>query len=172
MNLGRQLGRRGVPLTTALAAVALFAVGGDPLPESAAAAPAQRGYRILLMSNRDGATRGYSVRLDGTALTPLLRRGSTLLPAAASADGRTIAWTDQRRRAHDPGIYLSRADGTGLHRVVREGAGPLLSRDGRLLVFSAKPPGLWIVGADGRGRRRVTRGDDGPAAWSPDARSL
>jgi hypothetical protein len=151
-------------LLVALAAAALTGHGG------ATARP--HGPWILLTSNRDGRTRGYSMRTDGSRLTPLLARGQTLVPGAVSRDGSTVVYgeSDTSRAS---GIYVSRADGTGLHRVVgKEALGGTLSPDGRWLGFIKKTPGIWIVRADGRGARRLTRRNDGTPAWSPDGKTL
>jgi Tol biopolymer transport system component len=130
------------------------------------------GYRILLTSNRDGRVRGYSIRPDGSRLTPLVRRGGALVATAVSRDGSTVAYESRS------GIYVSRADGSGLHRVVGKGGNVALSADGRLLAFSSRGPGLWIVGADGHGARplkgrKARKGtDDYAPVWSPDGRSI
>jgi hypothetical protein len=130
------------------------------------------GYRILLASSRDGMTRAYSVRPDGSRLTPLLPRGRALEPVALSGDGGTIAYRDLN------GIYVSRADGTGLRRLVRGAIyGAALSRDGRLLAFATldrrERSAISIVGTNGRGRRRVTSGPSaGGPDWSPDGKAL
>src|SRR6266498_5730817 len=68
-------------------------------------------------------------------------------------------------------IYVSRANGAGLHRVVRKGKWPALSRDGRLLAFT-KETGIWIVGTNGRGLRRLTSGRyDQASDWSPNGKA-
>jgi Tol biopolymer transport system component len=157
------------PALAAALALALLAGGAG---RSVAASPAgAAGYRILLVSDRDGVRRVYSMRPDGSRLTPLLPRGRAPAPAGLSRDGSTIGYIDRDAR-HPTGFYVSRADGTGLHRVVGGSAGGVLSADGRLLAFSTKRPGIWIVGTNGRGLRRLTRRLDDPAGWSPDGRAL
>ena len=129
-------------------------------------------YHILLTSNRDGLVRGYSIRPDGSRLTPLLPPGSALVPAEVSADGSTIGYRD-RSREHSTGFYVSRADGSGLHRALRgQVKSALLSPGGRLVAFTGGRPGVWIVGANGRGLRRLTRRALDPWAWSPDGKAL
>ena len=146
-------------LALALSAVALAGHSGT------SARP--HGYRILLTSNRDGRVRGYSVRPDGSRLTPLLAPTSTLVPAAVSRDGTTVAYDA------DSGIVVSRANGTRLRHVVAEPAGgAALSPDGRLLAFTRKTLGIWVVGTDGRGARRLTRRADSMPTWSPDGKKL
>jgi Tol biopolymer transport system component len=155
----------------AVAALAAIALGVLSASAGGTTQRAAAGYRILLVSDRDGVKRGYSMRPDGSRLTPLLPRGSTLVPVGLSADGSTIAYRD-RRPKHPAGFYVSRADGSGLHRVLRDDAGSaVLSPDGRLLAFGERT-GVWIVGTNGHGRRRLMQRPDAPAAWSPDGKAL
>ena len=154
------------PLAAVLALTALAGGAGRSVAASTAGAG---GYRILLTSNRDGRMRGYSVRPDGSRLTPLLPRAQRLVPAAASRDGSTVAYEG------GSGIYVSRADGSRLHRVVGQAAWyAALSSDGKLLACTIpkRGRGIWIVGADGRRVRRLTRGLDDAPAWSPDGTSV
>jgi Tol biopolymer transport system component len=156
--------RRVLAVALAAAPVAVLP-GGDRL---AAAAP-MSGYRILLTSNRDGQFRGYSVRSDGSRLTPLLPRGRHMLPAAISADGRVVAYTsgDFTRPVS---VYVSRASGAGLRRIGLGGE-PALSRDGRLLAYAVRA-GITIVGTSRRGRRLIPSPTGEVPSWSPDAKSI
>lgn len=104
-------------------------------------------YWIVLASDRDGANRPYSVRPDGSRLTPLLAPRRSHTPQAVSADGRIVAYNDG---------YVSRADGTGL-RAVAKGWSLTLSRNGRMVAFT-RPDGIWVMETSGRGRRRVAAG--------------
>lgn len=153
----------------ALLAVTLVAVPLSPGVVRAAAARTTVGANaewIVLGSNRDGFARAYSVRPDGSRLTPLLTRSHPLLPVAESRDGTTIAYTDNRYA-----IYVSRADGTRLRRLVRHGFGAALSGDGSLLAFSGDK-GIAVVGTDGRHRRGVASRVFGSPEWSPDGTAL
>jgi Lipoprotein LpqB beta-propeller domain len=149
--------------------VAAFLVAGAAGGLSASAGTSRAGGPwIVFGSDRDGAWRGYSMRPDGSRLTPLLPRGRALSPVAASADGSTLAYSGAR------GLYVSRGDGSRLRLVVRvpiEEA--VLSRDGRLLAFrKSGSPGIWIVGTDGRGLRRLTSEAGFGSSWSPDGQAL
>jgi Tol biopolymer transport system component len=110
-------------------------------------------YRILLVSDRDGTSRWYSVRPDGSGLAPLLPGTSPLRPVTVSGDGSTIAYRDSRL-----GIYVSRASGAGLRRLVRRARDDdvVLSRDGRRLAFT-NAKGMWTIGTDGRRLRLAGR---------------
>jgi WD40 repeat protein len=153
-------------LGLALAVGALVAISAAPAPAGNDAGK----YWILVGSDRDGTDRGYSVLQDGSRLTPLLPRSSVLTPVAVSGDGGTVAYREKQGA-----LYVSRADGTGLHRVTK--VTPLyetvaLSRDGRQLAFS-KSDGVWIVGSDGLGLRRIASGGAPSApSWSPDGQAL
>jgi Tol biopolymer transport system component len=139
---------------------------------TAAAAPARASANenwILLSSNRDGKTRMYSIDEDGSRLTPLFPPGRWLAPVAVSRDGSTIAYRADPDRPK--AIYVSRADGTGFHRLIRKGLDPAFSPNGRLLAFTTGS-GIWIVGIDGHGLRRLTSGDDEAFDWSPDGQAL
>ena len=129
-------------------------------------------YWVVVESNRDGQSRGYSVRPDGTRLTPLVSAGRDVVPNAVSADGRTIVYHASR----GTGLYVSRANGVGLRRIVStasEIGGVALSHDGRQLAFTGRTRGIWIIGTNGRGLRRLTSGDmDLVPDWSPAGTAL
>jgi WD40-like Beta Propeller Repeat len=103
-------------------------------------------YWIVLSSDRDGTNRLYSLRPDGSRLTPLLPRSRSLEARAVSADGRIVAYNG----------YVSRANGTGLRRLVK-GWSMALSRSGRMLAYQTQN-GIWVIGTNGQGRRRVVSG--------------
>jgi Tol biopolymer transport system component len=126
------------------------------------------GYRIVLASDRDGVNRAYSMLPDGSRLAPLLPAARRLMPVDASANGRMIAYGG----SVGP-IYVSRANGTGLRRLVRSGHGAALSHDGRFLAFSpTRGSEIWVVGTGGRARKRVVRCLCSAPDWSPSGRSL
>jgi Tol biopolymer transport system component len=104
---------------------------------------------------------------DGSRLTPLLPPGTGLDPVTESANGAIVAYTDRTQA-----IYVSRADGIGLRRLVRSGGDfEGFSPDAKWLAFTKK--GIWIVGTDGTGLRRMTSyGDDGWVDWAPDGQSF
>lgn len=173
MTIGRE--RTFLRLRVALTMLTALALGG--LPASAASARAgASSYWIVLASDRDGQSRAYSVRPDGSRLTPLLPSGHGLESEAhlwVSADGARVAYADRHNA-----IYIFNADGTGLRRLVRKGFIEGFSPDGKLLAFSDGAGKISIVGADGRGPRRLTTIDDigdlnnpGPD-WSPDGKAV
>lgn len=157
--------------TAVLVAVSLVAVVGGGLSGPAAGKSSRTGrYWIVLGSNRSGDSVPYSVRSDGSRLTPLLAHGRGIEAAALSRDGSTIAYT--ARPGGTTNIYVSRADGTGFRRLIQVAeyyAHPALSSDGKLLAVEDHGR-ISIVGTDGAGRRRMTTGAN--PDWSPSGSEL
>ena len=113
------------------------------------------------------------MRPDGSRLTSLLGRESKFEPIDVSPDGRLIAY----QNADTSEVDVSRADGTGLRRVLSS------TTDLRYLTFSPDGstvaivrndgddhPELFVVDADGRNRRRLGRA--GPPDFSADGKLL
>ncbi len=156
-----------------VAGIAWTVLAGLATGDSAArrtAAPAADSW-IVIASNRDGVNRAYSIRPDGSRLTPLLR-GRRLVPIQVSQNGEAVAYTTHW--TGEGAIYLSRASGAGLHRLAKDSVGGLtLSHDGRWIVYSPSSVDVvWIVRSDGRGRRRLFRCSCGAFDWSPNGKSL
>jgi Tol biopolymer transport system component len=98
--------------------------------------------------------------------------------APAKSDHGLIAfWSDEPW----PTIWTVRPDGSGLHRILRNGQNakrPALSPDLKRIVFDGTPPGrtpisdfdVQIVRRDGSGLRTLTHSKlwDTDAQWSPD----
>jgi WD40 repeat protein len=164
--LGQRMG--SLTLVAALAALLSSPASGGLERSAAAGTASAAGYRILLQSDRDGRTRGYSIRPDGSLLTPLVPANRALVPMSVSDDGATVAYAGPRGA-----IYVSRGSGAGLRRLgAAKGGVEALTRDGKLLAFS-KGDGLRVIGTDGRGLRRVTKGDDERSpSWSPDGNAF
>ena len=112
-----------------VAGLATLALAGAGAPHASTASPTHR-YWILFNSDRDGGPRDYSIRPDGSRLTPLLPQSDKRVADAISRDGTTIVYSDPRW------FYVGRANGTRLHRVTQEGAGPVLSPDKRRLAVT------------------------------------
>jgi Tol biopolymer transport system component len=130
-------------------------------------------YWLLLESNRDGAHRAYSMRPDGSLLSPLLGPGRALHPLEATQDGRTIAYMSDGQA-----LYVSRADGTGLRRLARRAWFSDFSPDSKLVAFTGDDDAIRVIGTNGRGLRRLATinespdlHDEGPY-WSPNGKAL
>jgi TolB protein len=92
-----------------------------------------------------------------------------------SPDGTQIVF--QRQTSAGTGIYVMRANGKRLRRLVSAGAYPTWSADGRWIAFVAGAPGeqqLFKVKPGGRGRAQLTHltGSVLDPDWSPDGRRL
>src|SRR5439155_18591868 len=105
---GRPPARRERAVRRVLAVVLAGVALGSLSASAGGTTQRAAGYRILLVSDRDGVRRAYSMRADGSRLTPILPRGRALVPAGLSADGSTIGYRDRRPR-HPNGFYVSRA---------------------------------------------------------------
>ena len=128
----------------------------------------------------------WSVRPDGSSLRRLTRNKHGELGPAWSPDASHVAfWRDDPRAGKKPedlSVYVMRANGTGLRKVVGGGRGayasdPTWSPDGRSLAVVRWPDtnhvDVWVFGLDGKRLRRVTRtGHSYAPAWSRDGRSI
>jgi hypothetical protein len=172
MMLGGSTGAKLVLAAALLAATALGGLSVCARGTPAAATP----FRIVFGAGCYGEAGPYSVLPDGSGLTRLLPRDRRLVPLALSGDGGTIAYRagsrlpfTSRLDRFTGAIYVSRANGSRLHRVVASGSRPALSRDGRRLAF-VRGGVIWIVGTNGRGLRRIGPGSN--ADWSRDGKAV
>jgi Tol biopolymer transport system component len=152
-----------------LAALAILGAGTSSARTTARAG----GLWIVFGSDRDGVDHSYSVRPDGSRLTPLVPGNREVEPVAVSRDGSTVAYTDPLFRW----TYVSRADGAGFRRLVPDAdPHPALSANGKRLAFTVlgeSRQGVSIIGTDGRGLRRLaTLPSVGTLDWSPDGDAL
>ena len=147
--------------------VAVLASGGHP--GAAKGTDARTGaYRIVLESDIERSTLAYTIGSDGSRLTPVLPPNRDFWPMDVSRDGRMIAY------GYSGTIYVSRASGTGLRRVVRgEAYEPTFSPDGRRLAYSfGRKSQIGVIGTNGHGRRRLAAQSAGEMDWSPDGKAL
>ena len=101
-----------------------------------------------------------------------------------SADGSRIAFASLRGKGS--GIYIARANGTGLRLVrgTKGGSNPVLSPDGRRIAFTREHVGKgiflgttpWVAKLDGSRMRRLAEWRRGveyiPSSFSPDGSAL
>jgi Tol biopolymer transport system component len=153
-------------IAPALAAL-MVALAGTALSAPSAETAGRSGPRILFASC-GGA---FTVRADGSDLTPVVPRARHITPLALSRDGRTVAYVNENSSGN---ISVSRANGAALRPLVHFWGGPLaLSRNGRLLALPGRKGGVWIVRTTGGGLRRVTSARyDAPLDWSSDGNAL
>jgi hypothetical protein len=69
------------------------------------------------------------------------------------------------------GIYTAARDGTGAVRRIVNGGNPLVSPDGRRLVYTGPGGALWLANTDGTGQSVLANGVRA-TAWSPDGTRL
>lgn len=152
-----------------------LAVAGTSVPAAGAASSGR--YWIVLGSDRDGMTRAYSVRPDGSRLTLLLPATlGWVTPNAVSRNGRTVAYTVDGFGEPLEQLSVSGADGTGLRPLARSAGVSALSPDGKLVAFTSLVNHsfrLFVIGSNGNGRRRLTsRGDVYEPDWSPNGKAV
>ena len=144
---------------------------------------------------RFGAQRGIAViPADGGAATQVTQSAGSVYDAAPawSPDGDSIAFTRillTTDVAHQQeAIYLTKANGTGLKKLIDGGGTPTWSPDGTRIAYSSirdhngrtcfeecTPSGeIYVANADGSNQKRLTtsKADDRSPTWSPDGRSI
>jgi Tol biopolymer transport system component len=159
---------RGAPVAALVMALAVAVTLGGRPDTAAGTASRAGGYRIVLVSDMDRVARGYTIRPDGTQLTPLLAPRRQLVPFGVSRDGRTIAYQNDHNA-----VYVSGGNGTRLHPVVaKEAFHPALSRDGRNVAYSLGTRGIAVVRTSGRERRVFPGNGVYEIEWSPTGTAL
>jgi dipeptidyl aminopeptidase/acylaminoacyl peptidase len=100
---------------------------------------------------------------------------------AWSPDGRTIAFVRARGAYGDfHDLYVVRADGQRLRRLVANARAPIWSPNGRSILFTeteeieagvfGSDGRIGVIGSDGRHRRTLASGD--ALAWAPDGKKI
>src|SRR5919204_3368564 len=116
----------------------------------------------------------WSINANGTGLRRLTRSPWPEFDPAWSPDGRFIAYRSEPN-GH-PELWVMKADGSGQHRLARDGGFADWSPDGIAYASGGGPSGrswIAIMNADGSGIRRVPYTDYGELpSWSPDGKRI
>ena len=118
----------------------------------------------------------WSIHTDGTELRRLTRSPWREFDPTMSPDGDLIAYRAEPNGY--PELWLMNADGSGQHRLTRDGGFPTWSPDGSKIAYA--PGGgmsgeSWIavINADGSGGRRLPHTEYGEyPSWSPDGERI
>ncbi len=188
-RFSRRPARLGACVALLLSSSAAAVAFGAAHPDGAAAASGtSRTPRASSASGTSGTGRiafagtGHRslARVTGAASTaPLFGAGPQHFDTDPSARGGRLVFTSLRDST-EPQVYLRDRDG-GVHRLTTgmDAADPVLTPDGKTVVFDAAEPGgadggtqrdLWLVGTDGTGLRRLTdtAADETSPTVSPD----
>jgi Tol biopolymer transport system component len=121
---------------------------------------------MLAMPNRG------RVAMAGLIAVVFTAAGGAAAPAPARGPQGTLVFSSDRSGIFQ--IYSIRADGSRLGQLTRGRAAddaPLVSPDGRRIVFVRNRSQLWVMNADGSGQRKLASSGAAPS-WSPDSRRL
>jgi Tol biopolymer transport system component len=132
------------------------------------------GTRIAVATHGTALVFPIIMNADGSHALEMHPDPTLNLGAMAwSHDGAWLAFESwDATNADRDGIYLMRADGSGLHRLTSKGVPGDFSPDDRQIVLT-RQEGLFVVNVDGTGERQVgtLKPEDGPG-YMPDGRSL
>jgi Tol biopolymer transport system component len=153
------------------------------LATAAAAGPTARNGQLLYMRPLGGNAPPYGrlflAASSGVGAHDITPAGIVDVQGAAwSPDGNRIAISAIADGDHDPEIFVTAPDGTGLRRLTNNHLSdrhPAWSPDGRRLAFASARTGLFQIysmRADGSRQRRLSHQveDCETPAWSPNGR--
>jgi dipeptidyl aminopeptidase/acylaminoacyl peptidase len=114
----------------------------------------------------------YVAATDGGGAPRLLAASAT--SPTWSADGKWIAYFGALGiNAAPASVYVVRPDGSGLHRIARDGVldSLVFAPTGNRLAYTCATDhgyGVCVIDAGGSGKRLIDRGGAGSVLWSPD----
>jgi len=143
------------------------------------------GSQIVFLSNREDPHppaclpqcfyQLYVIDADGSDEHKLVDTDFSVLHPDWHPDGDRLSFDSAANLQGD--IYVVRADGTGLQRLIEDGFWADWSPDGTQIVFASHRDGnveIYVADADGSNQRRLTENTtlDYFPAWSPDGRRI
>ena len=181
---GKVIKGRRLCVLAGLAALALTVSLATLAARSEAAFPGTPG-KIGFDSTRDGNTEIYVMDADGSDPTRLTDNPAIDRDAAFSADGKRIAFVNQRN-IDDPAtseVYVMDFDGlnsSNLTQLTHNTAGdfqPVFSPDGHRIAFASDRDGdmeIFVMQADGTKERRLTNNAtfDAQPTFSPNGQRI
>jgi Tol biopolymer transport system component len=131
--------------------------------------------RWIVFSCQLGYWKLVRMRADGSSERRLLPGYPRTESSPTWTPGNSIVFARGAPTAAGRGLFVVRADGTGLRRLSARGGEPAVSPDGRLIAFVWMPDGanqeLFLMRRDGGGARQITA-TNGVTEWNPDWQAL
>lgn len=133
---------------------------------------------LVFQSDLTGRWQLYTIRVDGSAIKPLLTSSGNDMTPAWSPDGRQVLFVSERDGNRE--VYLCDADGMNQRNLSQNPAldiHPFWSPDGKKFLFSSNRGSsdgddfdIYEMNIDGTGLRQITSGPeiDTYASYSPD----
>ena len=120
------------------------------------------------------------MRADGRSAVDIAKRLNMIAgPASWAPSGNWITFSGARKGERNVGIYVVRANSTGLKRLTPrkwEAQYPAWSPDGEKIAFTYVKNGafnVYVMNADGSGAKQLTRGGfDNWPVWSPTSKHI
>lgn len=114
-----------------------------------------------LLVGQEGGDSGWLVRIDARSGEVLKRYRPSIMWAAWSPDGQTIAYHLADTSTLEHGIRLMANDGSLLRSLTDDGGTPVWSPDGTQIAYAHYTDSggteVWLMDADGSDRQRVVR---------------
>jgi Tol biopolymer transport system component len=176
-SAGRRVRPRAVAVITALGAALLLA---------ASSTAAGKPRTVIIFDRHIGSTSDYdifSIRPDASHENLLVDTDYDDWGAAASPDGRLLAFASQRDSDGNDEIFVSRPDGSHPHQLTHTGPNtynewPAFTPDGERILFDSDRKNgvgqIFVMRVDGSHQHALTKGGKGrfDAVMSPNGKQI